>query len=151
MRKKKIPARRQRLYFICFSLVIVALALTMILTAFRDNIVFFKTPTELIAQPFYKQMRIGGLVEKGSFKELGEMDYEFLVTDTKNSVPVKYKGLLPDLFREGQGVVAEGKYGQDGVFTASEILAKHDENYMPKKVYEEMRHKVEDNNAAGNR
>ena len=93
---------------------------------------FFFTPTEVVANkaPQGRTFRIGGMVEKGSVKRDG-VDVHFVVTDTAKSIPVVYKGALPDLFREGKGVVAQGQLGADGVFRASEVLAKHDENYMP--------------------
>lgn len=144
---KKTPPRRQRMYFIICMASVAALALTIILTTFRDNIVFFKTPTEVLSAPIYnKNLRIGGMVEKGSIKNPSDTNYEFEVTDLKTKLKVQYSGLLPDLFREGQGVVADGKLTPEGVFVAHEILAKHDENYMPPKIQKEL-----DKNAPTNR
>jgi cytochrome c-type biogenesis protein CcmE len=107
---------------------------TLVLNAFRSNLVFFFTPTQ-VAQgeaPTGRAFRIGGLVEAGSVKRQPDgINVKFIVTDTAKSIPVIYQGILPDLFKEGKGVVAEGKLGSDGLFTASQVLAKHDENYMP--------------------
>ena len=111
----------------------------LILSAFQQNLVFFFTPSQVAANevPQGKTFRIGGMVEKGSVKR-GEdgLTVKFLVTDTAKSIPVVYRGALPDLFREGKGVVAQGRVGTDGVFAASEVLAKHDENYMPPEAAE---------------
>jgi cytochrome c-type biogenesis protein CcmE len=116
------------------GLVILAGAATLVLTAFQQNLVFFFTPSQVAANeaPIGKPFRIGGLVEAGSLKRGGDgLTVQFMVTDTAKSVAVKYTGILPDLFREGKGVVAQGRLGPDGVFQATEVLAKHDENYMP--------------------
>jgi cytochrome c-type biogenesis protein CcmE len=105
-----------------------------VLAAFRENLVFFFTPTQVEAKeaPQGRAFRIGGMVVPGSVKRQADgLTVQFVVTDTAKNVPVVYKGLLPDLFREGKGVVTQGKLGDDGVFYASEVLAKHDENYMP--------------------
>jgi cytochrome c-type biogenesis protein CcmE len=114
-------------------------AAALILSAFQQNLVFFFTPSQVAANeaPQGKTFRIGGMVEKGSVKR-GEdgLTVKFLVTDTAKSIPVVYRGALPDLFREGKGVVAQGRVGADGVFSASEVLAKHDENYMPPEAAE---------------
>ncbi len=114
------------------GLAVLAIAVTMVLTAFRDNLVFFFSPSDVIAQkaPQARTFRIGGMVVAGSVHREGIL-VNFQVTDTANTIPVTYQGILPDLFREGKGVVAQGKLGADGVFHASEVLAKHDENYMP--------------------
>ena len=107
------------------------------LTALSDNIVFFYSPTQIAEKqiPPERRFRMGGLVEAGSVKKSADsQETRFTVTDTHKSVAVVYRGLLPDLFREGQGVVAEGSLGADGVFVAREVLAKHDENYMPPEV-----------------
>ncbi len=106
----------------------------MILTAFQQNLVFFFTPSQVAANeaPQGRTFRIGGLVETGSVKRQPDgVTVRFVVTDTAKSIPVFYRGVLPDLFREGKGVVAQGRIGADGMFQASEVLAKHDENYMP--------------------
>jgi cytochrome c-type biogenesis protein CcmE len=106
----------------------------LVLGAFRENLVFFFTPSEVVANkaPQGRTFRIGGMVEKGSVKRQADgVTVQFTVTDTAKSLPVTYRGALPDLFREGKGVVAQGQLGADGVFRANEVLAKHDENYMP--------------------
>ncbi|HVY08483.1 MAG TPA: cytochrome c maturation protein CcmE [Burkholderiales bacterium] len=126
--------RHKRIALIVAGLAILAIAATLVLNAFRSNLVFFFTPTQIAAHeaPQGRNFRIGGLVEKGSVKRQADgVTVSFVVTDTSKSVPVTYKGILPDLFKEGKGVVAQGKLGADGVFSASEVLAKHDENYMP--------------------
>ena len=107
-------------------------AAALVLTAFQENLVFFFTPSQVAAReaPTGRTFRIGGMVEKGSVKREG-VEVRFVVTDTAKSIPVLYNGALPDLFREGKGVVAQGQLGADGVFRAREVLAKHDENYMP--------------------
>jgi cytochrome c-type biogenesis protein CcmE len=121
------------------GLAALAVAMGLILSAFQQNLVFFFTPSQVAANeaPVGKTFRIGGMVEKGSVKR-GEdgLTVKFLVTDTAKSIPVVYRGALPDLFREGKGVVAQGRVGTDGVFAASEVLAKHDENYMPPEAAE---------------
>jgi cytochrome c-type biogenesis protein CcmE len=106
----------------------------LVLTAFQQNLVFFFTPSQVAANeaPQGRTFRIGGLVEEGSVKRQPDgVTVRFVVTDTAKSIPVLYKGALPDLFREGKGVVTQGRLGSDGTFQASEVLAKHDENYMP--------------------
>ena len=111
-----------------------AVAVALALAAFQQNLVFFFTPSQVAAKeaPLDRTFRIGGMVETGSVKRQTDgLTVHFLVTDTAKSIPVVYRGALPDLFREGKGVVAQGRVGTDGVFVASEVLAKHDENYMP--------------------
>lgn len=127
--------KQRRLTLIALGLVMLGASAALVLNALRDSVVFFFSPSEAIAKQIEpaKRFRLGGLVEAGSFKREG-MDAHFVVTDTKTSIPVRYHGVLPDLFREGQGVIAEGKLGPDGVFTADTVLAKHDENYMPREV-----------------
>ena len=112
----------------------------LIVNAFRSNLVFFFTPSQIAADeaPRNRAFRIGGLVVKGSVHRDGTT-VQFTVTDTAKSVPVAYVGILPDLFREGKGVVAQGRLETDGVFHASEVLAKHDENYMPPEAAEALR------------
>ncbi len=115
-----------------------AAAAALVLTAFEDNIVFFHSPTELSERNFAptQRLRIGGLVEAGSVAKAADgVSVSFTVTDTAKSVPVTFKGILPDLFREGQGIVAEGHL-REGVFVATDVLAKHDETYMPPEVAE---------------
>ena len=126
--------RHKRIALIAAGLAALGIALALILQAFQSNLVFFFTPTQVAAHeaPRGRSFRIGGLVEKGSVQRQPDgVTVRFVVTDTAKSVPVVYSGILPDLFREGKGVVAQGKLGSDGAFHASEVLAKHDENYMP--------------------
>jgi len=129
-----LKARHKRFILIAIGLALVGLAATLILNAFRSNMVFFYTPTQVVAGevPQGTGFRIGGLVVAKSLKREGDgMTVHFAVTDTQKTVPVTYQGILPDLFKEGKGVVAQGKVGADGIFVASDVLAKHDENYMP--------------------
>jgi cytochrome c-type biogenesis protein CcmE len=129
-----LKPRHKRIALILGGLAILALAATLVLNAFRSNLVFFFTPTQVVAgeAPKGKNFRIGGMVKEGSLhREADGVTLRFVVTDTDKEMPVAYKGILPDLFREGKGVVAQGKLGDDGLFVASEVLAKHDENYMP--------------------
>ena len=124
--------RHKRLAAIAFGLAALGIATALVLSAFEKNLVFFFTPTQVAANeaPQGRTFRIGGMVQTGSVKREG-IDVRFVVTDTAKSIPVVYSGALPDLFREGKGVVAQGQLGADGVFRAREVLAKHDENYMP--------------------
>ena len=124
--------RHKRLAAIALGLAALGIATALVLTAFEKNLVFFFTPSQVAAKeaPEGRTFRIGGMVEKGSVRREG-VQVRFLVTDTAKSIPVVYSGALPDLFREGKGVVAQGQLGSDGVFRAREVLAKHDENYMP--------------------
>ena len=124
--------RHKRLLAILGGLAALGAATALVLSAFQENLVFFFTPTQVAANeaPKGRLFRIGGMVEKGSLKRDG-VEVRFVVTDTAKTIPVVYRGPLPDLFREGKGVVAQGKLESDGVFKASEVLAKHDENYMP--------------------
>jgi len=129
--------KRKRLWLVLGSVAVLACAATLVLTALSDNIVFFYSPTQIAEKqiPPERRFRMGGLVEAGSVTKSPDGQVtRFKVTDTNKTVDVVYRGLLPDLFREGQGVVAEGSLGADGVFAAREILAKHDENYMPPEV-----------------
>jgi cytochrome c-type biogenesis protein CcmE len=126
--------RLQRFVWITAGLATLGIASALVLNAFRSNLVFFFTPTQVQAQeaPQGRPFRIGGLVEAGSLRrEPSSLMVRFRVTDTAQTIPVAYTGLLPDLFKEGKGVVAQGTLGGDGVFRATEVLAKHDENYMP--------------------
>ena len=124
--------RHKRLLAILGGLAALGAATALVLTAFQENLVFFFTPTQVAANeaPKGRLFRIGGMVETGSVKRDG-VEVRFVVTDTAKTIPVLYRGALPDLFREGKGVVAQGIIGPDGVFQAREVLAKHDENYMP--------------------
>jgi cytochrome c-type biogenesis protein CcmE len=128
--------RKRRLVLISTALATFSLALGLVLLALRDNIVFFYGPSELAQKAPHagQRLRIGGLVKQGSLVREGGRTVRFAVTDTKQEVEVTYTGLLPDLFREGQGVVAEGALGYDKLFHADSILAKHDERYMPRDV-----------------
>jgi cytochrome c-type biogenesis protein CcmE len=128
--------KQRRLVLIGVAGVILFAAVGLMLLAFRDSIVFFNSPSDVLAQNLApgKRIRLGGLVEDGSVEHLGDATVRFTVTDTANELQVVYTGLLPDLFREGQGVVTEGALGPDGVFVADTVLAKHDETYMPREV-----------------
>jgi cytochrome c-type biogenesis protein CcmE len=126
--------RQKRLALILGGLAVLGVASALVLSAFQENLVFFYSPSQVANHeaPQNKAFRIGGLVEEGSVKRQSDgVTVTFNVTDTAKVIPVAYKGILPDLFKEGKGVVAQGKLGPDGVFTAHEVLAKHDENYMP--------------------
>ncbi len=134
--------KRRRLVLISSGMIALSAAVALVLIAFEDNLVFFYSPSDLLAEkvPESRALRLGGLVEEDSVKRLADgLTVEFRVTDLANAVPVTYRGILPDLFREGQGVVAEGRLGADGVFVADEVLAKHDENYMPPEVAEALK------------
>ena len=124
--------RHKRIAAITVGVVALGVATALVLKAFDQNLVFFFTPSQVAANeaPQGRTFRIGGMVEKGSVKRDG-VEVRFVVTDTAKAIPVVYRGALPDLFREGKGVVAQGQLGADGVFRAREVLAKHDENYMP--------------------
>jgi cytochrome c-type biogenesis protein CcmE len=126
--------RHKRFAMIGGGLAALAVAAAFVLSAFRENLVFFFTPSQIAANevPHGRAFRIGGMVEPGSVKRQADgVTVQFMVTDTAKSVKVVYRGILPDLFREGKGVVTQGKLEADGTFVASEVLAKHDENYMP--------------------
>jgi cytochrome c-type biogenesis protein CcmE len=126
--------RHKRLALIVGGLAVLGVAAGLVLSAFQENLVFFYSPSQVVnaEAPQGKAFRIGGLVEQGSVKRQPDgLTVAFNVTDTAKVVPVVYTGILPDLFKEGKGVVAQGKLGPDGVFRAHEVLAKHDENYMP--------------------
>ncbi len=129
--------KRRRLYFVLAGMVTLGLATTLVLIAFQDNLVFFYSPSDVVEKGVEpdRRFRIGGLVEENSVTRTdGDITVAFRVTDQVHAVPVVFRGLLPDLFREGQGIVAEGTLNGEGVFVASEVLAKHDENYMPPEV-----------------
>ena len=136
-----MTTRRRRLGWLLAALACAGVATALVLNAFRGNLVFFFSPTQVAAQeaPAGRAFRLGGLVESGSLRREGDgMTIRFIVTDTVRQVPVVYRGLLPDLFREGKGVVARGQL-RDGVFQATEVLAKHDENYMPPEAAEALK------------
>ena len=127
-----MTARQRRFLWVALGVLVLCAAAAFVLNAFQSNLVFFFTPTQ-VAQgeaPQGRMFRIGGLVKDGSLQRQ-DMQVQFVVTDTARDIPVVYSGLLPDLFKEGKGVVAQGRLGADGLFTATEVLAKHDENYMP--------------------
>ena len=129
-----MKARHKRFGLIAAGLILLVIATVLITKSFRSNLVFFFTPTQVEKgeAPKTGSFRIGGLVENGSLKRLPDgLHVQFRVTDTAKTMQVEYKGILPDLFKEGKGVVAEGKLGANGLFEADQVLAKHDENYMP--------------------
>ena len=128
--------KQRRATFIALGVAILGLALALVLFALRDTIVFFHTPKEVAEKniPPGKRIRLGGLVAENSLKRGEGLTVTFAITDTAKTIPVSYTGILPDLFREGQGVVAEGKLDLSGRFLADAVLAKHDENYMPPEV-----------------
>ncbi|WP_334128418.1 cytochrome c maturation protein CcmE [Sneathiella sp.] len=127
--------KQRRLYFVLAGMSVLAVAVALVLTSFQDSLVFFRSPTDLVESPMPagRNFRLGGLVEEGSVKKEG-VRVSFSVTDLNETVPVTFEGMLPDLFREGQGVVTEGAFNEEGVFVAQNVLAKHDENYMPPEV-----------------
>ena len=137
--------KHRRLSFVALGILVLASAAALVLMAFEDNIVFFHSPTEITEKSAKQELRpeqrlrVGGLVEEGSVRKNADgVTTRFKVTDLNNSIVVEFRGLLPDLFREGQGIVAEGRYS-NAIFTASEVLAKHDENYMPPEVAEALK------------
>ncbi|MDI1310163.1 MAG: cytochrome c maturation protein CcmE [Methylotenera sp.] len=137
-----MKARHKRFILIAIGLALLGLAAMLILNAFQSNMVFFYTPTQVHKGevPHGTGFRIGGLVVEDSLKRQDDgLTVHFSITDTAKIVPVVYKGVLPDLFKEGKGVVAQGKVGPDGIFVASEVLAKHDENYMPPEAAEALK------------
>ena len=132
--------RHKRLAIIGGIVAAVGVAVALVLNAFQSNLVFFYSPSQVVAKeaPLNRTFRIGGLVQQGSVKRDGT-DVHFVVTDTAQTIAVQYKGILPDLFKEGKGVVAQGQLRDDGVFVAREVLAKHDENYMPPEATEALK------------
>lgn len=132
--------KRRRLYLLLAGMLALGVAAALVLAAFRENIVFFYSPAEVFEKGVAPEarIRIGGLVEEGSVAHNGDV-VTFRITDLSRELPVTYRGALPDLFREGQGVVAEGTLGGDGVFVATQVLAKHDETYMPPEVAEALK------------
>ena len=136
------PARKKRLFFIIFLVTGIAVAAGFALYAFNQNLMFYFSPAEVKQgkAPVNKLFRMGGMVVDGSFKkEKNTLKVFFDLTDYEDTVTVEYTGLLPDLFREGQGIISRGKLNSDGVFVAEEVLAKHDENYMPPEVAESLK------------
>ncbi len=141
--------RHKRLAIAGGVVVAVGAIAALVLNAFQSNLVFFYSPTQIAAHeaPSNRTFRIGGLVQEGSVKRDG-VKVNFVVTDTAKTVPVQYEGILPDLFKEGKGVVAQGQL-KDGVFVAREVLAKHDENYMPPEAAEALKHGQQVNEKVG--
>jgi cytochrome c-type biogenesis protein CcmE len=133
--------KQRRLVLIGSSLAVLVLAVGLMLTAFKDSIVFFNSPTDVVEKQVAPgaRIRLGGLVKEGSITRGDNLQVRFEVTDGRNTIPVAYQGLLPDLFREGQGVVTEGALDRAGLFKADSVLAKHDENYMPREVVESLK------------
>ncbi|GAB4225278.1 MAG: cytochrome c maturation protein CcmE [Methyloligellaceae bacterium] len=133
--------KQRRFALIGTCLAVLGVAVGLVLFALEDSIVFFYSPSDVREKNIAtgQRFRLGGLVEQGSVKRGEGTQVRFVITDTANSIPVTYTGVLPDLFREGQGVITEGKLGADGVFVADSVLAKHDENYMPPEVAEALR------------
>jgi cytochrome c-type biogenesis protein CcmE len=134
--------RKRRLMMVGLLVVGVGIAAALALSAFRENILYFYSPTEVLSgeAPVGHKFRLGGLVVEGSVKrETDGLTVHFGLTDTAKEIPVMYSGILPDLFREGQGIVAHGRLNEGGVFVADEVLAKHDENYMPPEVAEALK------------
>jgi cytochrome c-type biogenesis protein CcmE len=140
VRRKGWSRKQKRLAIIAGLAVVLALATTLVLVALRDQIVFFYSPSDIVARDVApgQAIRLGGLVKDGTWVRDGQNN-SFVVTDGRTDVAARYVGILPDLFREGQGVVAEGSLNQEGGFTATNVLAKHDENYVPKEVVEALK------------
>ena len=132
--------RQKRLAIVAGILAAVGVCAALVLNAFQSNLVFFYSPSQVASKeaPVGRTFRLGGLVQSGSLKRDGVV-VNFEVTDTVKTIPVRYQGILPDLFKEGKGVVAQGQIGADGVFVAREVLAKHDENYMPPEAGEALK------------
>ena len=136
------PARKKRLLLIALMVAGIAVGVGFALKALNQNIMFFFSPSDIAAgkAPHNKDFRVGGVVVEGTVKRPGDgLTVQFDLTDNAETVTVKYTGILPDLFREGQGIIANGKLNGDGDFVANEVLAKHDENYMPPEVMEAMK------------
>ena len=137
-----MTARHRRMMLVGLILLGVGGAVAFALTAFQENLLYFYSPSEVTSgkAPVDKVFRVGGMVTEGSFKRpAGSLEARFVLTDYAQNVTVRYSGVLPDLFREGQGVIARGRLNPDGTFVAEEVLAKHDENYMPPEVAESLR------------
>ena len=137
--------RRKRLYVVLAILAGVGASVALATMASRQDIMFYYDPTQIAAgkAPANKRFRIGGMVVKGSVaRKPGDLQVRFVLTDFSHEIPVEYTGVLPDLFREGQGIIAHGTMGADGVFIADEVLAKHDEKYMPPEVAASLKHKA---------
>ena len=142
-----MTARQRRMMLVALMIVGVGTAAAFALNAFQDNLLYFYSPSDVTAgkAPPDRTFRVGGMVTEGSFQRpTGSMEASFVLTDFSHDVTVRYTGVLPDLFREGQGVVARGKLGSDGTFIAEEVLAKHDENYMPPDVADTLKKQHQD-------
>jgi len=135
--------KQRRFTLIGLSLAVLGIAVALVLVALEDSIVFFYSPSDVVEKKINpgQRFRLGGLVKKGSVKRGEGTRVEFSITDTDRSIDVRYKGVLPDLFREGQGVITEGRLVTSGIFKADSVLAKHDENYMPREVAEALKKK----------
>jgi cytochrome c-type biogenesis protein CcmE len=131
-----VTRKQRRLVLIGSGLGVLALAAALVLSALKDSIVFFNSPTDVVEKQVAAgtRIRLGGLIKPGTLQRGEQLRVRFEVTDGKSTIPVAYQGILPDLFREGQGVIAEGALDRSGVFNADSVLAKHDERYMPKEV-----------------
>ncbi len=137
-----MKAKHRRLFFVGFGMALLGGAVALALVALQDTVTFFFTPSQAAEKNVAagQRLRLGGLVEEKSVRKLEDgLTVEFRITDRRNVVTVRYKGVLPDLFREGQGVVVQGAFGPDKVFAASTVLAKHDENYVPKELADELK------------
>ena len=145
--------KQRRLTLIGGALAVLAVAVALVLNAMRDSIVFFSTPSSIAEKHIApgQRFRLGGLVREGSLVRSDQLHVTFDVTDGSATLPVTYQGILPDLFREGQGIISEGAIGPDGVFKADTVLAKHDETYMPKAVSDELKKKGLWNESAPNK
>jgi cytochrome c-type biogenesis protein CcmE len=136
------PRRKKRLYLVLLMVIGIAAATGLAITAFDENLMFYYPPSEVVAgkAPVDHPFRMGGLVTPGSVKRQADgLTVQFDLTDNKDTVTVRYTGILPDLFREGQGIISKGRLRPDGVFVADEVLAKHDENYMPPEVADSLK------------
>ena len=144
--------RRKRMLTVALIVAGVATSVAFALQAFQKNLLYFYSPSQVAAgeAPSFRTIRVGGMVEKGSvIREPGSLEVRFTVTDFAHDLTVSYTGVLPDLFREGQGIIARGRFGDGGLFVAEEVLAKHDENYMPPEVKDSLRKQHAETAAAG--
>ncbi len=134
--------KTKRLFLLIIAITILTIAITLMLVGLKDNIIFFYSPSQIITEPnnpkFQKKFRIGGLIKKNSIKQ-NTNKINFIITDEINNIEISYKGILPDLFREGQGIVAIGKLNDEKIFIATKLLAKHDENYMPQEAVQALK------------
>jgi len=142
--------RQKRFMFIAAGVIAVSLAVGLVLYALRGNVNLYFTPTQIFNNeaPVGRSFRIGGMVEEGSVKQMDGLTVNFVITDSHKSIPVVYTGILPDLFKEGKGVVAQGRVDENGLMRADEVLAKHDENYMPPEALDAMEKAAEAKAAA---